>query len=506
MVGLVLLGACVDVAALDRDRKIGADRPGRGDVVVGGGREAVDVELELALFLGPEAADPDPVRDSLLRLEPDRAEGEGVDRVGRRDFGQGADGRSRVDAEVRADAPVAGPDPGIGRRLRRPRVPDAVVRGEVGFVVAPVVGLTGLDRGGDIRAGERHRQAGPDGLSRGEVVVGRGRLRQELQREVPFAFEEAVEGDPVGGSADRRKADLAAVRAAPDFDQGRDRVAGVDPEPEVPGAVDDLVVADVDADRARRRGGPAEPHRVAVAGVQLARLDRRADRGPRLRDRQCRPDDLGGGEVVVRRRGERGRRREQPRREGDEGEDQRDEEALHGDDRGYGSAGDRVRRGLLDTARSEPLGEGGDLLGVEVGMDLDRPAPAQPDPVRPLVLVRGAVGAPPSVGPLHRDRRVPGPAADGDLLDLEPEVRYQPVEAFEPGFQRRPRVPLPAERVVAREDVVDIVGDVLHRRLPVALAERGEQASRLALDDRPIDHPPTSLVIGAVPPIRAPSR
>ncbi len=67
VVGLVLLGARVDVAAFDRDRKIGADRLRRGDVVVGGGREAVDVELELALFLGTEAADRDPVGDSLLR-------------------------------------------------------------------------------------------------------------------------------------------------------------------------------------------------------------------------------------------------------------------------------------------------------------------------------------------------------------------------------------------------------------------------------------------------------
>lgn len=62
-------------------------------------------------------------------------------------------------------------------------------------------------------------------------------------------------------------------------------------------------------------------------------------------------------------------------------------------------------------------------------------------------------------------------AADGDVENLELELGNQPVEAFEPALEGLARVALATERVVAGEDVVDVVCEV----------SRGRPASRYGL-------------------------
>jgi hypothetical protein len=88
-----------------------------------------------------------------------------------------------------------------------------------------------------------------------------------------------------------------------------------------------------------------------------------------------------------------------------------------------------------------------------VAADFNGLAPAEADPVGALVDVGGAVGGAAAVDPLDGDGGVPGPAADGDVEDLELDLRDQAVEATQPLFEGGAGVALAAEGVVAGEDV-----------------------------------------------------
>lgn len=72
-------------------------------------------------------------------------------------------------------------------------------------------------------------------------------------------------------------------------------------------------------------------------------------------------------------------------------------------------------------------------------------------------------------------------------MDHESVPGVEPAEPIEPAHHRGLRVAPAAERVIAREDVVDVLGEAGDDRVPVPLAEPLEDGDCLPSDDRVVD-------------------
>src|SRR5207244_6112904 len=86
--------------------------------------------------------------------------------------------------------------------------------------------------------------------------------------------------------------------------------------------------------------------------------------------------------------------------------------------------------------------------------------------------------------PFDGDHGPPGPALRDHFLDFESEAGKEPAEPLEPARERLLVVTLSAQRMVAREHVVHVVGDAPQHRREVRPAHAVERAASPASNDR----------------------
>src|ERR687897_3897085 len=147
----------------------------------------------------------------------------------------------------------------------------------------------------------------------------------------------------------------------------------------------------------------------------------------------------------------------------------------------------------------------GDFLRVFEDVERGDLAPPQRDHVNGVLRVAAAVQQRRGAVPLHEHHRVPRPAFDPDLLDLETEIGQDARETLEPAAQRFPVVALTTDGVDAAEAVMDVWGDRSHQFVPAMVVDVLEGLSDFPLDDCLVQHR-SSLQFGRVGQLTALSR
>jgi len=111
-------------------------------------------------------------------------------------------------------------------------------------------------------------------------------------------------------------------------------------------------------------------------------------------------------------------------------------------------------------------------------MEVDHSAAADADDVLTFVLVRRSRSRRGVTQPLDGDEDFPRPTGDDDAFNVEGEV-LKAEDAFKPAAHRVLAVSLATKRMVARKNMMDVIGQATHRKRVVASAQ--------AIKDRPGD-------------------
>src|SRR5437016_12648853 len=148
-----------------------------------------------------------------------------------------------------------------------------------------------------------------------------------------------------------------------------------------------------------------------------------------------------------------------------------------------GSSGDWMRRGLGNAARGLLLEIALQPGRVAVHGELDDLAPAQPKDVHALVAGGNAVDGE-AIGPRDHGDGIPRPAVDGDVANLEAEVRKEARQALVPPSRCLEVRALAPQGVVAEEDVPVRPRELGDDAIVASGVDVSEGAPELVLHDR----------------------
>lgn len=147
-----------------------------------------------------------------------------------------------------------------------------------------------------------------------------------------------------------------------------------------------------------------------------------------------------------------------------------------------GSVHDRGGCGLFDPGVGHFPARLRDFLAVLVGMEVHDSAAVDPDDVGARVHVRLSGLGSRVRDPLDADEEIPRRSGNEHALNVEAEV-VQPEQALEPAANRVAGMALAAQRVIAREDVVNIVREPIEGERVVAAAQSVEDATNPPTDE-----------------------